>query len=196
LKTFPSNNKPNMRKTIALGVFLCVCLGANLGAKAQNVQTDQTSAARAQQEASPTSSPSGVVELTPQPAKAAEISSVEPESSAQEVSAQETNTAVPAPTTLLQSGLASYYGKWFHGRKTANGEIFNMTTLTAAHPTLPFGTLLKVTNTHNDQSVVVRVNDRGPYKGQRIIDLSQYAAAKIGMLSRGLATVVIEIFKP
>ena len=104
-------------------------------------------------------------------------------------------TPVPTPAPL-QTGVASYYGKWFHGRKTANGEIFNMTTLTAAHPTLPFGTLLKVTNTHNNESVVVRINDRGPYKGQRIIDLSQAAAAKIGMIGRGLASVVLEIFKP
>ena len=175
-------------------MFLCVCLGASLGAKAQNTQTDQASAAPAQQEISRTSSPSEVVALSPQtekPEKTAEISFIEPENSA-----QETNTAVSASLNPLQSGLASYYGKWFHGRKTANGEIFNMTTLTAAHPTLPFGTLLKVTNTQNDQSVVVRVNDRGPYKGQRIIDLSHYAASKIGMLSRGLATVVVEIFKP
>ena len=188
---YRSNNKPYLLRTIVLGMFLCVCLGASLGAKAQNTQTDQASAAPAQQETSRTSSPSEVVQLTAQPEKTAEISFIEPENSA-----QETNTAVSASLNPLQSGLASYYGKWFHGRKTANGEIFNMTTLTAAHPTLPFGTLLKVTNTQNDQSVVVRVNDRGPYKGQGIIDLSHYAASKIGMLSRGLATVVIEIFKP
>lgn len=108
----------------------------------------------------------------------------------------ETLNTVENEGAALQSGLASFYGRPFHGRRTASGEIFNMTALTAAHPTLPFGTQLKVTNTHNQQTVVVRINDRGPYKGQRIIDLSQAAAAKIGMLGRGLASVVIEVFKP
>jgi rare lipoprotein A len=89
-------------------------------------------------------------------------------------------------------GTASYYGPGFHGRRTANGERFNMHALTAAHRSLPFGTRLKVTNQKNGRSVVVRVNDRGPFHGNRIIDLSRGAAAQIGMVHDGLARVRIE----
>ncbi|MBX7241425.1 MAG: septal ring lytic transglycosylase RlpA family protein [Bacteroidia bacterium] len=87
---------------------------------------------------------------------------------------------------------ASFYADFFHGRKTANGEIFNQKQLTAAHRSLPFGTLLKVTNTENKQSVVVRVNDRGPYVKGRGIDLSRAAASQIGIIRKGVANVVIE----
>jgi rare lipoprotein A len=78
-------------------------------------------------------------------------------------------------------GMASYYGKEFHGRKTASGEIFDMHKLTAAHKTLPFGTRVRVTNLENGRSVTVRINDRGPFKKGRIIDLSFEAARQIGM---------------
>lgn len=89
-------------------------------------------------------------------------------------------------------GTASYYGPGFHGRRTANGERFNMYELTAAHRTLPFGTRLRVTNQKNGRSVVVRINDRGPFHGNRIIDLSRGAAATIGMVNDGLARVSVE----
>ena len=83
------------------------------------------------------------------------------------------------------SGLASYYGKEFHGRKTASGERYDMHALTAAHRTLPFGTIVKVTNAASGKSVQVRINDRGPFIADRIIDLSYAAAKAIGMLSVG-----------
>jgi rare lipoprotein A len=89
-------------------------------------------------------------------------------------------------------GVASYYGKQYHGRKTASGERFNMHELTAAHRTLPFGTNLKVTNLANDRSVVVRVNDRGPFKRDRILDLSLEAARRLQMVAAGVARVRIE----
>ncbi len=89
-------------------------------------------------------------------------------------------------------GTASYYGPGFHGRRTANGERFNMHGLTAAHRSLPFGTRLRVTNEKNGRSVVVRVNDRGPFHGRRIIDLSRGAASAIDMVDDGLARVRIE----
>jgi rare lipoprotein A len=91
------------------------------------------------------------------------------------------------------SGAASYYGKRFHGRTTANGERFNMNSMTAAHRTLPFGTKVKVTNRRNGKSVVVRINDRGPFHGNRIIDLSQGAASRIGMISSGVANVSLDV---
>lgn len=86
-------------------------------------------------------------------------------------------------------GVASYYGTGFHGKKTASGERFNMHDLTAAHKTLPFNTRVKVINLANRKSVIVRINDRGPYKKGRIIDLSKAAAQKIGMMKNGTVKV-------
>ena len=92
-----------------------------------------------------------------------------------------------------QVGISSYYGKQFHGRKTANGEIFNMYKLTAAHRVLPLGTIAKVTNLANGRWVVVKVNDRGPFIEGRILDLSFAAALEIEMVQQGTAKVMIEI---
>ncbi|MEP5938701.1 MAG: septal ring lytic transglycosylase RlpA family protein [Erythrobacter sp.] len=93
----------------------------------------------------------------------------------------------------LGTGRASFYGKRFHGRMTANGELFNMNAMTAAHKTLPFGTMVRVTNARNGRSVVVRINDRGPFIRGRVIDLSRAAARKIGMIQSGHASVRLEI---
>ncbi|MGB3753026.1 MAG: septal ring lytic transglycosylase RlpA family protein [Parerythrobacter sp.] len=99
----------------------------------------------------------------------------------------------PEPKTRpLGSGVASYYGKRFHGRRTANGERFNMNAMTAAHKTLPFGTKLRVTNPRNGESVVVRVNDRGPFTPGRTLDLSRAAASEIGLVRRGHGRVKLE----
>jgi rare lipoprotein A len=88
-------------------------------------------------------------------------------------------------------GIASWYGPGFHGNLTANGERFTPSKLTTAHPSLPFGTKVRVTNQANGKSVVVRVNDRGPFYGSRIIDLSHGAFAQIASTSQGLADVCI-----
>ncbi len=90
-----------------------------------------------------------------------------------------------------QQGKASWYGKKFHGRKTANGEIYNMYAMTAAHKTLPLGTRVKVHNMNNNKEIVVRINDRGPFVRGRIIDLSYTAAKKIGIVGPGTAPVKI-----
>lgn len=90
-------------------------------------------------------------------------------------------------------GKASWYGDRFHGRSTANGERYDMHAMTAAHKTLPFGTVVRVVRADTRQSVVVRVNDRGPFSAGRIIDLSRAAAAEIGMIQRGTADVELEI---
>ena len=95
----------------------------------------------------------------------------------------------------LGTGRASYYGKRFHGRMTANGELFDMNAMTAAHKTLPFGTLVRVTNARNGRSVVVRINDRGPFIRGRVIDLSRAAARRIGMIQSGHAQVQMELVK-
>ncbi|GGM94283.1 hypothetical protein GCM10007092_04440 [Thermus composti] len=84
---------------------------------------------------------------------------------------------------FLQEGLAVWYGPGFHGKRTASGEVYDQHALTAAHPSLPFGTRVRVTNLQNSKSVVVRINDRGPFGGKYIIDLSYAAAKAIGALS-------------
>lgn len=104
---------------------------------------------------------------------------------------ENTNSTV----SFYEEGEASYYAEEFNGRKTASGEIYNMHDLTAAHPKLPFGTKVKVTNLSNNKSIIVRINDRMPdFKG-RIIDLSYRAAKEIGMIQQGIQEVSIEILK-
>lgn len=102
----------------------------------------------------------------------------------------------PAPAVRsLGKGVASYYGRKFHGRRTANGERFDMNGLTAAHKTLPFGTLVRVTNPRNGKQVTVRINDRGPYAHGRTIDLSRAAAQEIGLIARGHGSVELELIE-
>jgi rare lipoprotein A len=91
------------------------------------------------------------------------------------------------------NGTASWYGDKFHGRQTSNGEYYNMYDLTAAHKTLPINTMLKVTNLRNNQTTTVRINDRGPFVADRIIDLSFAAAQEIGMIKKGTAPVKLEV---
>ena len=99
----------------------------------------------------------------------------------------------PKEVAYKESGKASYYATKFQGRKTASGEKFNQSAKTAAHKSLPFGTKVKVTNVKNGKSVVVRVNDRGPFVKGRIIDLSQTAFSSIGNMGSGVINVDIEV---
>jgi rare lipoprotein A (peptidoglycan hydrolase) len=92
-------------------------------------------------------------------------------------------------------GTASWYGDDFHGKKTANGEIYNMHDMTAAHPTLPLPSLIRVTNLRNGKKIIARVNDRGPFAKDRIVDVSQHAAAALGFKSQGTTEVKIELLK-
>jgi len=93
----------------------------------------------------------------------------------------------------VEEGIASWYGKPYHGRTTASGERYDMHALTAAHRTLPFQTMVKVINLDNRRSVVVRITDRGPFIKGRIIDLSKAAAKKLDMVERGIVRVRIEV---
>lgn len=102
-------------------------------------------------------------------------------------------SAPAVSSDTLLSGVASWYGPGFHGRTTANGERYNMHEMTAAHKSLKFGTKVRVTNSNNGKSVVVRINDRGPYVGSRIIDLSRGAAQAIDMIGPGTASVTVEV---
>ena len=116
----------------------------------------------------------------------------------------QTPAAIPAPETPtdtqdqvvarpLGEGMASYYADRFHGRRTASGENFDKFALTAAHPTLPFGSLVRVTNPRNQRWVVVRINDRGPFSDGRLIDLSRAAAEQIDIVRSGHALVELEL---
>ena len=101
--------------------------------------------------------------------------------------------ALEKKPTFEAVGMASYYGRNFQGRRTASGERYNMYAFTAAHPVLAFGTRVEITNLKNGRKVRVRINDRGPFRKGRIIDLSYAAAKKIGMLSRGVIRVKIRV---
>ena len=104
------------------------------------------------------------------------------------------------PMTALQpfrqQGLASWYGKRYHGQKTSSGETYDMYAMTAAHPTLPIPSYARVTNMANGRSVVVRINDRGPFKSERVIDVSYVAAHKLGFIQAGQARVQVESVVP
>lgn len=98
----------------------------------------------------------------------------------------------PSQPTMIQTGLASWYGPRFHNKLTASGEVFDQDDLTAAHRTLPWGTRVKVTNLTNGKSVDVRINDRGPFVKGRIIDLSRAAARELDMVEQGITNVRLE----
>lgn len=99
---------------------------------------------------------------------------------------------LPTSKGYHEKGTASWYGKPFHGRKTANGETYNMHKLSAAHKSLPLNSTVKVKNLKNNKEITLKINDRGPFKGSRVIDLSYAAAKKLGMVEQGLAKVEIK----
>ncbi len=103
-----------------------------------------------------------------------------------------TAVASNSVSKFKQAGLASWYGRQFHGRKTASGETFDMNALTAAHRSLPLNCYVKVTNKTNGKTVVVKVNDRGPFHGNRVMDLSYGAAKQLGITNKGVGNVTIE----
>lgn len=108
------------------------------------------------------------------------------------VSAEESAPSAPQETRIGR-GSASYYAAKFHGRRTASGETFDNRAMTAAHRTLPFGALVRVTNPANGASVVVRITDRGPFSQGRMIDVSRAAAEELGLIARGHATVELAL---
>lgn len=99
------------------------------------------------------------------------------------------------PSGQTETGIASYYGHPWHGRRTASGEIYDMYSMTAAHKTLPFGTHVRVTNLRNGRNCIVRINNRGPYSRGRIIDLSHAAASQLGMMGAGISRVKLDILR-
>lgn len=101
----------------------------------------------------------------------------------------------PSKPIKVWVGNASWYGRQFHGRKTANGERYDCEALTAAHPTLPFGSVVRVVNPRSGRFEVVRINDRGPYQEGREIDVSHRVALKIGLVNRGVSQVRLELLQ-
>jgi len=132
-----------------------------------------------------------------QPSTTASFNTPEPQPVATSVPEPDADMAtagdLAAQSPVYQQGKASYYGQRFAGRSTASGEPFNPKALTAAHRSLPFGTRLRVTNLNNGRQTVVRVNDRGPFAGSRIIDVSLNAARKLGMLYDGVVPVRLQV---
>jgi rare lipoprotein A len=96
---------------------------------------------------------------------------------------------------VTEEGIASYYAEEFNGRKTSNGEVYDMNAITAAHRTLPFNSKVRVTNTLTGKSIIVRINDRGPFKDNRIIDLSLAAAKSLELIGSGTAQVRLEVLE-
>lgn len=107
-----------------------------------------------------------------------------------------TYEVLPSNKNYREQGIASWYGKKFHGRKTSNGEVYDMYGMTAAHKTLPIPSYVLVTNLDNNRSIVVRINDRGPFHDSRLIDLSYVAALKLGFADQGTAKVLLESLDP
>jgi rare lipoprotein A len=122
-----------------------------------------------------------------------DIDSLYAAQAAQPAAADTASISVIAPDRTF-NGNASWYGPGFHGRRTANGERFNTNMLTAAHKTLPFGTIVRVTDTRTERSVLVRINDRGPFCRGRVLDLSEEAARTIGIIGKGTGSIHAEVF--
>ena len=163
---------------------LCVCFSA-CGSRRPVISRRQPPPAR------PTDTP-------PSTEEAAKRSTDVPETPALPASASKRNKPVPmpAPAGYTEEGNASWYGVPFHGRRASNGEVYDMYKLTAAHRTLPFETMVRVTNVNNGKSTVVRITDRGPFVDNRIIDLSLAAAREIESVGPGVVPVRVEVLSP
>ena len=116
-------------------------------------------------------------------------------SKSKKVGKGKTNKSTFNKNIMTYRGLSSYYGHKFHGKLTANGEVFDMYGLTAAHKEMPFNTIVRVTNKNNGTSLIIRINDRGPYIDGRILDCSFGAAKKLGFVKEGIAPVKIEVIE-
>jgi rare lipoprotein A len=142
-------------------------------------------------QATPASQGLQPVQATPAPQASDPTAAAQPSDAAEASEPADAAEATPSLGAEIERGIASWYGPKFDGRRTSNGERFHMNDLTAAHPTLPFGTKVRVRNVANGREVVVRINDRGPVPRSRIIDLSKGAAAALGFVKAGRTQVVL-----
>ncbi len=183
-----------MRRTFPLGALALLLSGSGIAvpvlAESARTESDSRVAMALQSAPVPAQQSSEPV----QPSQSVAIRQQDSEAPASEAPAAPT---APAPTPrrfkLAGTGEASWYGPGFFGNRTANGEVFRPGTMTAAHRTLPFGTKVKVTNLWNGRSAIVRINDRGPFHGNRIIDLAHGAAQNLGLVASGVAQVRLEV---
>ncbi|MGZ8518762.1 MAG: septal ring lytic transglycosylase RlpA family protein [Candidatus Binatia bacterium] len=159
--------------------LFAICLGLGLFQGCALLQRPPETAAPAETPAQP-AAPKTAVGVQPAPSQLAPVQPAIKKSPA-------------APAKLPQTGEASWYGAQHHGKQTASGTIFDQAELTAAHPSLPFGSRIKVTNLANGKSVEVEITDRGPFAGDRIIDLSQAAAKVLEIIDSGTANVRLEL---
>lgn len=183
-----------MRRTFPLGALALLLSGSGVAvpvlAESARTESDSRVAMARPADTARPAEPS----RQGQPTESVAIRQQESEPPAAEAQPEPT---APAPTPrrfkLAGTGEASWYGPGFFGNRTANGEVFRPGTMTAAHRTLPFGTKVKVTNLWNGRSAIVRINDRGPFHGNRIIDLAHGAAQRLGLVSSGIAQVRLEV---
>ena len=178
--------------------YVSILFGATLGTSAHANTVNQEEIDRVVNQLSRQhNSASNLVRAAREPASLALNSPLVSQSTPQnnkdgDVLSQLTAVASNTVSKFTQSGLASWYGRQFHGRKTASGERFDMNAMTAAHRSLPMNCYVRVTNQDNGKSVVVRINDRGPFHGNRVLDLSYGAAQALGITQRGVGNVTIE----
>jgi len=183
-----------MRRTFPLGALALLLSGSGIAfpVLAESARTESPSLLAMAQPASV--SPAVESSESVRPSQPVAIRQQDGQAPAVEVPSAPT---APAPTPrrfkLAGTGEASWYGPGFFGNRTANGEVFRPGTMTAAHRTLPFGTKVKVTNLWNGRSAIVRINDRGPFHGNRIIDLAHGAAQNLGLVASGVAQVRLEV---
>jgi rare lipoprotein A len=172
-----TNRRPAALRTLALAAALMLPASASAPALAETGDTFSTSFADV----------------------GSAVASVTPASGAVDITAIDPAEEAPSPgldnsaARVIGGGVASYYADKFNGRRTASGESFSNSALTAAHRSLPFGSKVRVTNPANGKSVVVRINDRGPFHGGRVIDLSRNAAAQLGIVQRGHGRVELAL---
>ncbi len=185
-----------MRRTTSLGALALLLSGSSalipaMAESGRTITADALASAQYSEEpAAPAVTPTLAIREVEDPAPAAEPL-LRPLTPPQPIA--------PAPVAprvvATSSGQASWYGPGFYGNRTASGEVLRQGTLTAAHRTLPFGTKVRVTNLWNGRSTVVRINDRGPFTGGRVIDLAHGAASQLGVVASGVAQVKLEVLR-
>lgn len=192
----PSQKKTNVKPPFFLDIRLLLCILFLSGCEVMTVKDPgvQTPPPKDEEKDSGPKRPVDVSHI-PEPVPREELRTIAGNVSPYKVLGR-TYRVIKDPSNYKERGVASWYGKKFHGRKTSNGELYNMYGMTAAHKTLPIPSYVKVTNLKNKKSVVVRVNDRGPFHGDRIIDLTYTAAKKLGYQKGGTAEVLVEYIDP
>ena len=177
-----------MRRTFSLGALALLLSGSTLAPAMVNPAQAATQAGSDEDDTRKATVSGTEVAIR-------EVDSLPPSAEATPPAVLPLPVAVGPRVASVSKGQASWYGPGFYGNRTANGEVLRRGTLTAAHRSLPFGTRVRVTNLWNGRSAVVRINDRGPFHGHRVIDLAHGAADELGVVSSGVAQVKLEVLR-